>query len=74
MASVIAFLKSLFQKLVALLSKKKGEEVVDYWGPFRKEEYALKSLLFRDNGFKNPPKASALRGFCALFSRKIIWF
>ena len=32
MASVIAFLKSLFQKLIALLSKKKGKEVVDYYG------------------------------------------
>ena len=32
MASMIAFLKSLFQKLAALLSKKKGEEVVDYYG------------------------------------------
>ena len=32
MASIIAFLKSLFQKLAALLSKKKGEEVVDYYG------------------------------------------
>ena len=32
MANVIAFLKSLFQKLAALLSKRKGEEVVDYYG------------------------------------------
>jgi hypothetical protein len=31
---------------------------------------ARKAALFRDNGIKNPPKASALRGFCALFSRK----
>ena len=38
MASIIAFLKSLFQKLVALLSKKKGKEVMDYGNPFRKEE------------------------------------
>ena len=32
MASVVAFLKSLFQKLITLFSKKKGEEVVDYYG------------------------------------------
>ena len=32
MASVIAFLKSLFQKLVEKKKKKKGEEVVDYYG------------------------------------------
>lgn len=32
MSSVIAFLKSLFQKLIGLFSKKKGEEVVDYYG------------------------------------------
>ena len=31
MASVIAFLKSLIQKLAALFSKKTGEEVVDYY-------------------------------------------
>ena len=30
MASIITFLKTLLQKLAALLSKKKGEEVVDY--------------------------------------------
>ncbi len=32
MASIFALLKSLFQKLVALLSKTKGEEAVDYYG------------------------------------------
>ena len=32
MASIITFLKTLLQKLAALLSKKKGEEVVDYYG------------------------------------------
>ena len=32
MASIIAFFKSLFQKLLARFSKKKGEEVVDYYG------------------------------------------
>ncbi len=32
MSSVLAFLKSLIQKLLSLLSKKKGEEVVDYYG------------------------------------------
>ena len=32
MASIITFLKSLFQKLIVLFSKKKGEEAVDYYG------------------------------------------
>ena len=32
MASVITFLKMLLQKLAGLFSKKKGEEVVDYYG------------------------------------------
>ena len=32
MSSVVAFLKTLFQKLIELFSKKKGEEVVDYYG------------------------------------------
>lgn len=32
MASMIALLKKLLRKLADLFSKKKGEEVVDYYG------------------------------------------